>query len=1835
MTSLTEAATAAANAAAQALSSMQSRSSTGLESATRILKSPDVFTGEDPMVFQTWKFQFSSWLSFGDQRFQEVLEKVEALRDDPADTSSFTTEEKELSTKLYTVLATYLKGRCFNMVKAGMKAKNGFLLWRQLHKEFLPSTRQRTLALAQALSAYPTFPKEKSSLECVLAFEQMVQQFEESSMSNYPDELKSATLIRCCHAKVREYLQLTVTDSTTYGDIREAILSHDRASKVWSQETVLRSLTQGPAEQRTDGPTPMEVDRVFMEKGKGKDKGKFKGGKGKGGDWTSAWGFLRGKGRGRGFKGKGKDKGKQKGKKGKSKGKNKGKNKSKGKLGQNQCSECLQYGHWARDCPNKMRVNQVEQSEQVPQQAQQPSQGGQAQFPGGQRGPCSSTAASSSNSTVRRVFNIGLPSLSSESMASGSVRVIFEEVVEEIIEENLVNNIEEMNYNEMEEEVVILDSGSDVSLLPKRHQRNLEGSTLGCRLQNCQGGTLEVAGVKHAELHVQARGGQGAVLQHRFVVGDVQSCIMSLGELYQAGWHIDKDGDELSLLPPDDSMKVPVFYKNKSLAIRAHVRCIREVLQEEEAGIVRAVIQLNNNFNLEQFNRWQTTTDGVPYLLTKRSRFADPRPVFGGLWSYRSTFYKRIEEGRWYVAEIGNKFMDNEEPFGSIPEIAGDLRDVDILTVLSKGDEPMDYFGRIMDEGGIEAMPVDNEDDGFLGVVQLQPEQDLRHGGDLRPEEVQGEQQEVEGHEVAVPVEAEAEEDRVVVGEMELTRYSMVRDLRRACRYLGVSQAGSKEKLLKRLVETNKIALRRQALEVAQRQYEGEMVQAEVVQPAARLPTPHERKMHEATHLPFRQWCGHCVAAKSKDNVHKHQEDDQRERPTVQVDFGHAECGEVLIAVDYWTKTCMAEVMSKKSVNAIGESLANFLGELNYGEAIEICCDNEPVLAAGVKLTKDIRTRNGLETIVTCGKAYDKGRTSAAERYIRILRNQAKCIVSFVEEKVKVKIPPDAMLQAWAFQHGSWLVNKFHKSSTTGLTAFQCVHGRPYRGRICTFGESVYGHDAKQSKYRLQWRKGLWLGKDSFDHDLVAVGDNEVLRCKAVRKASEEWDGEAILGLKVSPENLRRGSKTVLKQGRLPPVDVQLLGGPPHDKDAEDVKKYAEQNPNEDKELDTGGELRDGEQGEAGQVGGEAMEEEALPSRASSSMAAHPRGSMQAGEALLLLQGGQAMETVEQGQRREVPEGSEESMRKSQRLDEETPIPEPESKKSKTLYLPAFAGQVRQVIEDVEIYVDEEEEVEWQIEDEIDLTEYTEKDGPPEVSKEQLEELDIEAMLKEVEKLKEMKVIGSIPPEMSVDDALQLDTKNVFDWRFRQNQWTRRCRIVAREFKDSVSTVDTFAPTTPWSAVRTLLALGTVMKPQVAVFDVSGAFLLVPQQEFVIIKVPGWIQQLQPDGEPVEEFWMLKRCLPGQRNAAVRWSDYFGGLAKEKNFEACKSIPTIYRHQQRQMLMNVHIDDILLIGTTKDCEWFEEEFSKVLRMKKDGPCGIGDNQTVMYLKRELEFRNNEFYLRTNRKYVPKLAEMMEVTERRNKTLPYHPGLDTYDPKSVDEKELLNEEDAKKFRSGLGICLYLSHGRIDIQFAVKILSSYMSRPTKNAYCGLRKLACYLKSTADFEIEFSGSYEYQSIFDWWGQHEGDPQRRARYNLELFSDSDWATSKSSRKSTSAGIMFLNGLMIHSHSKSQTSIALSSCEAELLAATGLLAEGLQLKQLVRFCLRIEESKFENDEEVEMKLYLDSTSAQAMISRLGPGRSKHISTRLLWSQQGTEEAMVQGWKNQYRQECG
>ena len=78
---------------------------------------------------------------------------------------------------------------------------------------------------------------------------------------------------------------------------------------------------------------------------------------------------------------------------------------------------------------------------------------------------------------------------------------------------------------------------------------------------------------------------------------------------------------------------------------------------------------------------------------------------------------------------------------------------------------------------------------------------------------------------------------------------------------------------------------------------------------------------------------------------------------------------------------------------------------------------------------------------------------------------------------------------------------------------------------------------------------------------------------------------------------------------------------------------------------------------------------------------------------------------------------------------------------------------------------------------------------------------------------------------------------------------------------------------------------------------------------------------------------------------------------------------------------------------------------------------------------------------------------------------------------------------------------------------------------------------------------------------------------------------------------------------------------EAEILATTSLLVEGIMVKQFLQFLLG-DSGGLGGNQQVQVRLRLDSTSAQSFFSRLGPGRVKHLSTRLLWSQQ----AMRRKW---------
>ena len=150
-------------------------------------------------------------------------------------------------------------------------------------------------------------------------------------------------------------------------------------------------------------------------------------------------------------------------------------------------------------------------------------------------------------------------------------------------------------------------------------------------------------------------------------------------------------------------------------------------------------------------------------------------------------------------------------------------------------------------------------------------------------------------------------------------------------------------------------------------------------------PSQREREEHEKTHLPFRDWCTHCIKAKSRNDPHKRETDvmkDEESRDdaisTISFDFSYfndklgkmtkEEYNEALrkgdkmnrpmvVLEDRETGTIVAHMCSQKGpgdkwiVGRIGKDIE----EMGYGGArIILKCDQEsPITAVQQEVIKN------------------------------------------------------------------------------------------------------------------------------------------------------------------------------------------------------------------------------------------------------------------------------------------------------------------------------------------------------------------------------------------------------------------------------------------------------------------------------------------------------------------------------------------------------------------------------------------------------------------------------------------------------------------------------------------------------------------------------------------------------------------------------------------------------------------------------------------------------------------------------------------------------------------
>ena len=99
----------------------------------------------------------------------------------------------------------------------------------------------------------------------ILKLEDSFREYEKIA-STLAEEIRFAVLMKCLGGQLKTYLQVSLRDSTTYDELREAAIRYDQSTIRWTNAMALGSAVASPA----DTAIPMDVDRI--EKG-GKGKG--------------------------------------------------------------------------------------------------------------------------------------------------------------------------------------------------------------------------------------------------------------------------------------------------------------------------------------------------------------------------------------------------------------------------------------------------------------------------------------------------------------------------------------------------------------------------------------------------------------------------------------------------------------------------------------------------------------------------------------------------------------------------------------------------------------------------------------------------------------------------------------------------------------------------------------------------------------------------------------------------------------------------------------------------------------------------------------------------------------------------------------------------------------------------------------------------------------------------------------------------------------------------------------------------------------------------------------------------------------------------------------------------------------------------------------------------------------------------------------------------------------------------------------------------------------------------------------------------------------------------
>jgi hypothetical protein len=398
-----------------------------------------------------------------------------------------------------------------------------------------------------------------------------------------------------------------------------------------------------------------------------------------------------------------------------------------------------------------------------------------------------------------------------------------------------------------------------------------------------------------------------------------------------------------------------------------------------------------------------------------------------------------------------------------------------------------------------------------------------------------------------------------------------------------------------------------------------------------------------------------------------------------------------------------------------------------------------------------------------------------------------------------------------------------------------------------------------------------------------------------------------------------------------------------------------------------------------------------------------------------------------------------------------------------------------------------------------------------------------------------------------------------------------KARIVAQGFTqiEGIDYDETFAPVAKFASLPAILAIAAERDLEVQQMDVKSAYLNGELKEEIFME--------PPPGFDVPDSMVLRlvKAVYSTKQGGRVWYEEIREKLGTMGYQHTEADHVVFiRMHGTLSIIALYVDDITMVS--KDLKGINQD--KAALRESYEMTDLGDISWIlgMHITRD---RNAGWIAISQQKYIEEILGRFGMSDTCPISTP-----------TLANEHLIKltsaEIDIKAYQSAIGALMYPMLGtRPDLAYTVAALGQHSATPGADHQHALECTLRYLKATSDQRLVFQRGTPGGTI------------------LHSFVDTDWASDVNNCKSMSGFVFMLGGTAVSWSSKKQTSVALSSTEAEYIAAAHAMKEVVWLRRLL--------IELGLDLDSPTVLHVDNQSAIAIVHNPEfHDRTKHIEVR-------------------------